>query len=46
MLPEMSYIENELLPMLRERAPAFEENAKNNCGSGMAKKGSAAFCCM
>jgi len=27
MLPEMQYIENELLPMLRERAPKFQANA-------------------
>ncbi|MGI6261448.1 MAG: hypothetical protein ACOYJR_06365 [Acutalibacteraceae bacterium] len=39
MLPEMSYIENELLPMLRERAPAFEENAKKQLRQWNGEKG-------
>lgn len=32
MLPEMRYIENELLPRLCEKAPYFQTNAQNSKG--------------
>lgn len=39
MLPEMRYIENELLPMLRERAPKFEANAQKQLRQWNGEKG-------
>lgn len=39
MLPEMNYIEKELLPMLKERAPRFEENAKKQLRQWNGEKG-------
>ena len=39
MLPEMRYIENELLPMLRERAPKFEANAQKQLRQWSGEKG-------
>lgn len=39
MLPEMRYIEQELLPMLRERAPRFEQNAQKQLRQWRGEKG-------
>ena len=37
MLPEMRYIESELLPMLRERAPRFRANAEKQLQAQIGK---------
>lgn len=39
MLDEMKYIEQEILPMLRERAPRFEENAQKQLRQWRGEKG-------
>lgn len=39
MLPEMRYIESELLPMLRERAPRFRANAEKQLRQWKGEKG-------
>ncbi|MBE6884148.1 MAG: hypothetical protein E7487_06045 [Ruminococcaceae bacterium] len=39
MLPEMRYIENELLPMLREKAPRFQSNAQKQLAQWKGQKG-------
>ncbi|MBQ3049865.1 MAG: hypothetical protein IJC94_07920 [Oscillospiraceae bacterium] len=39
MLPEMRYVENELLPMLRERAPKIKENVQKQLRQWNGEKG-------
>ena len=43
MLPEMKYVENELLPMLRERAPRYKKNAEKQLRQWNGEKGVLAF---
>ena len=43
MLPEMKYIEGELLPMLRERAGRFEQNAQKQLRQWKGEKGVASL---